>query len=324
MDTWGDPINPDDWDPTNDPGLWYIPNDAPTTEPEIAARLAARGYSASQINTIMQGANTLWTNRTAVMLGLAEWSASDTTDTSVTADELTWIPYPSFRKNWTWTDYLSWAANSNSTLMRSRPEFRFRFGAKTFTDFLLDSQSHFTQTDLTHTPQEPLRAVKDGVQELVDTTGVVDQMSLEVFATTGRHEVDLSLNRQGVASRLYDMQSNHYDNRTNMGEGLQRAIAELTSSRARGTAKKVIVVMSDGVSNTGPDPVTIAQQAADLGIKIYTVSVGVGVDRSTMQQVAAVGGGEEFYAYGDPEQYTEQLQSIFKEIGGRRDVILIE
>jgi Ca-activated chloride channel family protein len=36
----------------------------------------------------------------------------------------------------------------------------------------------------------------------------------------------------------------------------------------------VIVLLSDGQSNRGPDPWEVAQQAADLGVRVYTVGVG--------------------------------------------------
>lgn len=326
MDTWGDPINPDDWDPTADPGLWYIPQNAPCTVPAISSSLVERGYSATHIDAVMNRSTsgTDWQNRTAVMIGLANWTPSSGTDTTVGSSELSWIAYPSYRKTWNWTDYLGWAAESNSKLTAVHPEFRFRFGLKTFVDFMLDRVDNHSQTDLTFVPEEPITAVKDAVQTLANTAGVLDQMSLEVFASTGRHEIDLSVDKQRVADRLYAMQANHYDNSTNIGEGLQRAIEELSSSRARDGARKVIVLMSDGMSTMGPDPVQLAQQASDLGITIYSVSVGALADRDTMQAAAEAASGEEFYAIGSPDEYTVQLQDIFKTIGGRRPVVLIE
>ena len=120
------------------------------------------------------------------------------------------------------------------------------------------------------------------------------------------------------------MQAKHYDNSTNIGEGLEQAINELTSSRARDHARPVIVLMSDGANKKGPNPLTVAQQAVDLGIRIYTVSVGFGADRDLMQQIADMSGGREFYAAGTPEEYTAQLQDIFYTIGGLGYAALIE
>jgi hypothetical protein len=258
------------------------------------------------------------------MLGLATWTPNGAGDTTVSTNELTWAPYPPYRKNWVWTDFIAWTGDPASKLTSVHPQFQNRFGVKTFTDFLLDNKDNFSQTDLTATPEEPMQAVKDGVQEFVDASRSVDQISLEIFASTARHEVDLTDNVQAVATRLYQMQPNYYDNSTNIGAGLQAAIAELNSIRARPNVEKVIVLMSDGMSSMGPDPIAVAQTAVNQGIKIYSVSVGLGADRTTLQQVASMSGGIEFYATGSPAQYSEQLLHIYRTIGGMGAVALIE
>ncbi|RMF70895.1 MAG: VWA domain-containing protein [Planctomycetota bacterium] len=191
------------------------------------------------------------------------------------------------------------------------------------------------------TPQQPLRAVKDAVQSMIDVISEqdsLDHISLEIFASTSKHEVNLTGNLQDVADLLYQRQSGHYDRATNIAGGLIRAISELTSSRARGNAHKVIMLMSDGVANTDENgnwlgdgsaaakqyALNRAQEAADLGIKIHTISVGYNVDRALMQEIAAIGKGQEFYAVGSPSEYSEQLEEIFRALGGKRPVALIE
>ena len=325
MSAWGNPITPvGSYNPLTDPGLWYIPNTAPCVEADITASLTARGYNAARRAQIMAGPNATWANRTAVMIGVANWTPSGAADTSVSAGELTWIAYPPYRKTWTWPEYIDWVLGNNNKLFPHHPEFRFQFGLKTYLDFLLDRKDNFSQTDLTKTPEEPMRSVKDGLQEMVNITRSFDHMSLEIFAETARHEVDLSEDRQAVADRLYEMQPNHYDNTTNIGAGLQLGIDELTSVRARETAKKVIVLMSDGASSTGPDPVPVAEDAAALGITVYAISVGYIADRPTMQAIAEATGGQEFFAEGTPAQYTAQLRVIFRTIGGLGTANLIE
>ena len=113
---------------------------------------------------------------------------------------------------------------------------------------MLDRKDNFSQTDLTATPEEPLTAVKDGILAMVDMSSHFDRMSLEVFGSTGVHEMDLTYDRQAIADRLYNMQANHYDNSTNMGAGQQRAIESLTGVDARENAAKAIVLMSYGQS----------------------------------------------------------------------------
>jgi Mg-chelatase subunit ChlD len=131
------------------------------------------------------------------------------------------------------------------------------------------------------------------------------------------------------------MQAAHYDRNTNMGGGIQRAIEELSSLRARSTSRKVIVVMTDGMANvtatgafsyTGGAAYALqkAQEAADLGFRIFAVSVGSEPDLAFMDQLAAIGHGEHFHAEGSIDQYSAQLDSIFATLGGRRPVQLVE
>ncbi len=316
MNTWGNPITTS-YNPTTDPGLWYIPDDAPCTIAAITASLTARGYNASRRNSIMNSSSSSsWPNRVAVMIGLAEWTPSSGSDTSVSSSELTWRAYPSYRRGgWTWAEYIDWSTGEDNRLVDENSQFRFRFGVKTFVQYLLDLRYAYSETDFRHSPVEPMQSVKDGLQAMVDLTRSFDQMSLEVFATTARHEIDLTDDRQSVPDRLYLMQPKYYDSSTNIGGGLQEALNELSSIRARDNARPMIVLMSDGVSNAGPNAITVAQQAVDAGIPVYTISVGTEADRSVMQEIAEMTGGQEFYAHGTGAQYTEQLRSIFRTIG---------
>lgn len=135
--------------------------------------------------------------------------------------------------------------------------------------------------------------------------------------------------------RLTQIQAGHYDGSTNIGGGIQRAIDELSSDRARSTARKVIVLLTDGVANIGNSgqnsesagadyALDRAQVAADLGYTLFAISVGAGADIELMEQIAEIGGGEHFHAAGTIEEYSDALSEIFIEIGGRRAVELIE
>jgi|CXWL01.1.fsa_nt_gi uncharacterized protein YegL len=324
MNTWGTAITTS-YDPTTDPGLWNIPNNAPCTIAAITTSLTARGYNASQRNTIMNSSSSAtWPNRVAVMIGLATWTPAGAADTTIGSTELTWAAYPSYRKNWTWSDYITWSTGTSNRLVTENANFRFRFGVKTFVQYLLERRYSFSETDFTSMPVEPMQSIKDGLQAMVDITRSFDTMSLDVFATTARHELDLTEDRQSVANLLYARQPNYYDASTNIGGGLQSAIDELTSLRARSDARPMIVLMSDGVSNAGPDAITVAQQAVDLGIPVYTISVGTGADRTVLQEIAAMTGGQEFFAAGTGAEYTSELRGIFRTLGGLGYAALIE
>lgn len=356
MCTWGAPVVPETYDPTTDPGLWYSKKSVNCTDPAVQASLAARGYSADEIACIMSAAQdsyytNQWRNRTAVMLGLATWKSGrpggmpggdgDARVEDNVAGEFSWAGYPSYRKSWTWADYISYVSASN-WMTNAVPELRYRYGLKTFTNFLLENRPRYSQTDiLWQTPEQPLQAVKDALQAMTDVIIALeslDRMSLEVFATTARHQVDLTEDLQAVPNRLYQMQAGHYDTTTNMGAGLLMALNELSSERARSAAAKIVVLMSDGKPNVNADgnsvpegdPATcewiigLAQQAASQNFRIYTVSVGCDSDPGLMTEIATIGGGQHFHAEGTPEEYSDQLDLIFRALGGKRPVALIE
>jgi hypothetical protein len=358
MSTWGDPVVPETYDPTTDPGLWYIKKGTVCTAAGAQTSLAARGYSADEITCLMNGTGettTQWTDRTAVVLGMATWKSGrpggtpgGDGDNRVCNDrpgEFTWVAYPAWRSGgWTWQDYIvNYAAStSNNAMYAANHDFLNRCGLKTFVNYLLEDYPSYSKTNiLWQTPEEPLQAVKDAVQAMTDVVvGLdgLDQMSLEIFATTAHHEVNLSDDLQAVPGRLYAMQSAHYDSSTNMGAGLLQALSELSSERARNSSAKVIVLMSDGKPNVNEygsgvpagDPGTcewikeIAQQAADQNTRIYTISVGGDADADLMSEIATIGGGQHFHAEGSPDEYSDQLDAIFRTLGGKRPVALIE
>jgi Ca-activated chloride channel homolog len=70
-------------------------------------------------------------------------------------------------------------------------------------------------------------------------------------------------------------------------------------------APDIIVLLTDGVSNTGPLPVEAAQQAADRGIRVYTIGFGtengyIPPDRQPPQGSDPYGGGNRYGGGGGP------------------------
>ena len=71
---------------------------------------------------------------------------------------------------------------------------------------------------------------------------------------------------------------------------------DLMDKIVRPDRKKVIVLFTDGESNSGIEPIPAAQIAAKLGVRIYTVGIapkggsGVGYDENTLVTVAKTTG----------------------------------
>ena len=61
-------------------------------------------------------------------------------------------------------------------------------------------------------------------------------------------------------------------NGTAIGEGLGLAVSRLRSDELK---SKVIILLSDGVNNTGAiDPITAAKLAKAKNVRVYTIGVG--------------------------------------------------
>jgi Ca-activated chloride channel family protein len=102
---------------------------------------------------------------------------------------------------------------------------------------------------------------------------------------------------------------------TAIGLGLANAANMLTSSDAQ---SKVVILLTDGVNNAGQiDPLTAAEAAKTLGIKVYTIGAGKPgqvpvpvdtifgtqisyqesqIDEDTLRKVADITGGQYFRA----------------------------
>ncbi len=354
MKQWGTLIVPDAYNPASDPGLWYIRPYYSTSSSAISSSLQARGYNSTERAVLMNGsydynASSQWRNRVGVILGLARWHSGYSNpafpgggngNTTIGDSEVVWYDKPEWYND-SWSNYINYVASGSSTMVQAESGMRYRFGLKSFVNYVLEYRPRHEETPvLCDTPEQPLQAVKDAVNAMVgviEALDSLDHISLEVFAQSVRHEVNLSDDLWAVPNRLYQRQAAHYDHTTNIAGGLSQGINELLSSRGRPAAAKIIVLMSDGKPNTDESGnyggfssyireqcLEQAQRAKDNQMRLYTISVGEDVDRELMQEMAAIANGQEFQAAGTPEEYTEELEAIFRTLGGKRPVALIE
>ncbi|NOX57524.1 MAG: VWA domain-containing protein [Planctomycetes bacterium] len=357
---------PSSYDPNTDPGLIQLAYGVNSSDVELRGFLTDRGYSASEVTAIMSGNQDSdadrYTDRVAVALGLAVWKsgmpgglwqqlgtafgAPGNANATVGSSELVWVEQFGNRSVADsaniWRDYIrNYVRSSNSNMAKGNSDFQYQFGVKTFVDYLLNKRAANALTpELANTPHYPMQAVKDSVAYLAQTIENLksnDRLSLEIYATTGRHEVDLTRNYDDVSNRLAEMQAGHYESMTNIGAGILRGIETLTGAGSNPAARKVMIVLTDGNANigcetcTGYDPTagaqyarTMAEAAADAGIQIFSVSVGSGADRILMDDIASLSKGTYFRAEGTVAQYSDQLDAIFGEIGGSQQVMLIK
>ena len=98
------------------------------------------------------------------------------------------------------------------------------------------------------------------------------------------------------------------DGDTAMGDAIKTA-SVLLSQEARPDVRKTVLLLTDGISNRGIDPISAAQIAKENDLTIFTVAYGSDADRSTLSQIASITGGKYYQALTG-----ENLVSTFRDI----------
>ena len=143
-----------------------------------------------------------------------------------------------------------------------------------------------------------------------------DRMGLVAFAGRPRDASPITLDHQWLRASLDALRLNDHRERgtikeqgTAIGSALAAASVRL---EARDAKSKVIVLITDGASNSGKiSPIEAAEHAKTLGIKIYTVAIGTTegrvdpsimkfpyqeFDLPTLRKIAELTGAEHYWA----------------------------
>jgi len=159
-----------------------------------------------------------------------------------------------------------------------------------------------------------------------------DRIGLIAFATQAFIAAPLTLDHDFLFHNLERLDLNAIDgNSTAIGSGLSTAINRLRELKSK---SKIVILMTDGQNNAGKlAPLTVAEAAQALGVKVYTIGIGmrgeapmpvgtnpftgqkmyrnipVDVDEDTLQKIADMTGGKYYRA-----DNTENFQRIYAEI----------
>jgi len=106
---------------------------------------------------------------------------------------------------------------------------------------------------------------------------------------------------------------------TNIHAGINSGVNALADAKARPWATKVIIVLTDGKHNTGPNPVRAASRAFKNGITIYTITFSDDAEKKRMRRVAKKGGGKHFHA-----ARTSDLNGAFRKIANSLPSLLTQ
>lgn len=197
--------------------------------------------------------------------------------------------------------------------------------------FALDISTSMAALDF-----QPLNRLETAKQVIGDFVAgrEFDRIGVVIYARSAYTLVPLTLDYQTVRAALDGIQlvtelrtadgQQSPINGTASGLGLLTSAALMRESSAR---SKVIILLTDGATNSGIDPVLAAEAAAALGIRVFTIGVGrtgqvpipddsggttmieSDLDEAALQRAAEVGGGR-FFSAADPESLQAAASAI--------------
>jgi Ca-activated chloride channel homolog len=173
-----------------------------------------------------------------------------------------------------------------------------------------------------------IEVVKSVVSKFIDERPD-DRIGIIAFAGAPYLVSPITLDHDWLQQNLERVAVGGADDGTAIGSAIAASVNRLRLTQAK---SKVIILLTDGVNNTGKiSPIAAAEAARAMGVKIYTIGVGVrgdapipvhdaagntriitarvDVDEKTLQAVADETGGK-FYRATD----TNSLQKIYEEI----------
>jgi len=155
-----------------------------------------------------------------------------------------------------------------------------------------------------------------------------DRIGLVVFSGESFTQCPLTIDHDVLVNLFKDINNGMIEDGTAIGMGLATAVNRLKDSEAK---SKVVILLTDGSNTTGSiPPVTAAEIAKKMNVRVYTVGVGtkgyapypvqtpfgiqrqqvpVTIDEPTLSKIAQITGGKYFRATDNAK-----LKAIYQQI----------
>lgn len=182
--------------------------------------------------------------------------------------------------------------------------------------------------ELNGKPANRLAVVRDVVGKFI-AERPNDRIGMVAFAGRPYLVSPLTMDQEFLAKRLADVKMGLVEDGTAIGSAIASATSHLKDSDAK---SQIVILLTDGVNNAGAvNPLTAAEAAKALGIKIHTIGAGtigeapvpvrdafgrtrlqrmeVEIDEEVLREVATATGGQYFRATN-----TDSLEAIYASI----------
>ncbi len=222
------------------------------------------------------------------------------------------------------------AAVATLALAFARPQATVAVPVERASVMLVTDQSGSMRADDV-TPTR-LGAAQGAARAFLDSAPKSLQIGVVSYADTVDGVLEPTEDRAAMSSALGALQA---EGGTATGDALAAALDRLEARRGRDgdTAPAAIVLLSDGKTTDGSDPLVAADRARRLGIPVATVALGtpdgvllgpggqpfaVPPDTATLKAIADRSGGQA-YAVDDADQLDRVYEELGSRIGTRRE-----
>lgn len=161
---------------------------------------------------------------------------------------------------------------------------------------------------------QPLYTMKTSAIDFIDRLDYEqDKVGLVSYSSSAQLISGMTFEFQPVKDEIMDLYANGY---TNIGDGIEVGMNELEADPYAYLGTKVIILLSDGCANRPYNysyardyALDKAEMCADVGVKVFTISLGYGADRDLMEEIAEITQAATFHA-----PRTEDLPMAFNTI----------
>ncbi len=154
----------------------------------------------------------------------------------------------------------------------------------------------------------------NGFIEVLEKSAHDERVSLSTYSYTAGTDQKLSSDYALIKDAMQVYTDSLDEGSTSIGDGIIEGGKTLgDKGTARPWAARVMIVLSDGIYNSGVDPIVAANMAAGEKIMIFTVSFSQEADQATMLEIAQCGSGKHYYA-GSSDALAQAFQDIARSL----------
>jgi uncharacterized protein YegL len=138
-------------------------------------------------------------------------------------------------------------------------------------------------------------AAKSGAKLFVDLNRASDELGVSAYSSDVYEIFSVAeMTPTNKTTAKAEIDGLYASGNTNIGGGLQLSL-DMIAGQGNAVSNEIVVLLSDGLHNTGTDPNTVLPSLAARGVKVYTIGLGNSVDASQMSTIAEQTGGSYYH-----------------------------